>query len=67
MLYRISATPCHIRRPAPLFGEHNRYVLRELLGLSDEAMAQLTKAGIRRVDFGAMLAFAGAASTYSGN
>lgn len=46
MLYKMSATPCHIRRPAPLFGEHNRYVFHELLGLSEEDMEQLTKTGI---------------------
>jgi crotonobetainyl-CoA:carnitine CoA-transferase CaiB-like acyl-CoA transferase len=46
MLYKMSQTPCHIRFPAPLFGEHNRYVYQELLGLSDREIAELTEAGI---------------------
>ena len=32
-------------RHAPLLGEHNQYVLRDLAGLSDEDIARLTAAG----------------------
>jgi crotonobetainyl-CoA:carnitine CoA-transferase CaiB-like acyl-CoA transferase len=46
MLYKMSHTPCRIRFPAPLFGQHNRYVYNELLGLSQDDIAQLTKDGI---------------------
>jgi len=32
--------------PAPAFGEHNRYVLGELLGLSEEEIAGLEREGL---------------------
>ena len=44
--WRMSESPAHIRLPAPTFAEHNRYVFGELLGLSDEAIAQLEAEGI---------------------
>ena len=40
---KLSQTPTSFRRPAPCFGEHNGYVLGELLGLSEEDIAQLEK------------------------
>jgi crotonobetainyl-CoA:carnitine CoA-transferase CaiB-like acyl-CoA transferase len=39
--WRLSRTPAAIRGGAPCFGEHNALVFRELLGLSDEAIADL--------------------------
>jgi benzylsuccinate CoA-transferase BbsF subunit len=36
----LSKTPCQIKR-APLIGEHNEYVLKEILGLSDEEIEPL--------------------------
>ena len=39
--FKLSATPGELRRPAPFLGEHNGYVLRDLLGLSDEEIAAL--------------------------
>jgi crotonobetainyl-CoA:carnitine CoA-transferase CaiB-like acyl-CoA transferase len=44
--WRFSRTPAHVRLPAPVFGEHNDYVLRELLGLGDEEIAALEREGI---------------------
>jgi crotonobetainyl-CoA:carnitine CoA-transferase CaiB-like acyl-CoA transferase len=44
--WRLSESPGHIRLPAPAFGEHNRYVLGELLGLSEEEMAALEAEGV---------------------
>ena len=38
---RFSRTPAMLRWPGPQIGEHNDYVLRELLGLSDEEIAKL--------------------------
>lgn len=38
---QFSRTPLHNNRPAPCFGEHNRYVFGELLGLSDATIAEL--------------------------
>jgi crotonobetainyl-CoA:carnitine CoA-transferase CaiB-like acyl-CoA transferase len=39
--WRMSESPAHIRLPAPTPGEHNAYVLRELLGLSEGEIAGL--------------------------
>jgi crotonobetainyl-CoA:carnitine CoA-transferase CaiB-like acyl-CoA transferase len=44
--WRLSRSPAHIRLPAPRFGEHNDYVLRGLLGLSDEEVRNLAEAGV---------------------
>jgi benzylsuccinate CoA-transferase BbsF subunit len=38
---RLSATPGSIRTPAPLLGEHNDFILGDLLGLSEDAINQL--------------------------
>lgn len=46
MYAKLSKTPGHIRMPAPCLGEHNHYVLGELLGLSREEITQLEEAGI---------------------
>jgi crotonobetainyl-CoA:carnitine CoA-transferase CaiB-like acyl-CoA transferase len=40
-LAQMSATPATIRMPPPLLGEHNREVLQDLLGYSDEQLADL--------------------------
>jgi crotonobetainyl-CoA:carnitine CoA-transferase CaiB-like acyl-CoA transferase len=39
--WRMSESAAHIRLPAPAPGEHNAYVLRELLGLSEGEIASL--------------------------
>ena len=44
--FRFSKTPARIDRPAPLMGEHNRYVLGEILGLPDEEIDELDEKGI---------------------
>ena len=41
---RLSGTPHRMRRPAPMLGEHNADVLREL-GWSEERIAEFTAAG----------------------
>lgn len=41
--WRLSATPAQIRRPGPLLGEHNQYVLGELLCMSQSEIKQLIK------------------------
>jgi crotonobetainyl-CoA:carnitine CoA-transferase CaiB-like acyl-CoA transferase len=43
--WRLSRSPAHIRLPAPRFGEHNDYVLRGLLGLSEAEVRELAGAG----------------------
>ncbi len=39
--WHLSESPAHIRLPAPELGEHNDYVLRDLLGLSEDEIAAL--------------------------
>lgn len=43
---RLSKTPARHYRPAPTLGQHHPYVLGELLGLSDEEIADLEQTGI---------------------
>ncbi|MEX2080962.1 MAG: CoA transferase [Dehalococcoidia bacterium] len=43
--WRLGRTPGHIRLPAPGFGEHNEYVLRGLLGMSEAEVAALYSSG----------------------
>ena len=38
---KMSETPARPIRPAPCLGEHNEYVLREILGLSEEEIEDL--------------------------
>jgi crotonobetainyl-CoA:carnitine CoA-transferase CaiB-like acyl-CoA transferase len=42
---RLSRTPARFRRPAPLLGQDNHYVYRELLGLSEEELARYIAEG----------------------
>lgn len=44
--YLLSETPGRVRRAAPTFGQDNGYVLKELLGLGDEQVAQLQEQGV---------------------
>ena len=41
--WRLSATPARIPRAAPLIGEHNRYVLGEMLGMSRDEIDRLVE------------------------
>ncbi|MDY6908184.1 MAG: CoA transferase [Chloroflexota bacterium] len=43
--WKMSETPARIDRPAPLLGEHNGYVLGELLGMSAGEIAELEGEG----------------------
>jgi crotonobetainyl-CoA:carnitine CoA-transferase CaiB-like acyl-CoA transferase len=43
---RMSETPGTVRTPAPLLGEHTVTVLRERLGVSDDDLAALRRAGV---------------------
>jgi crotonobetainyl-CoA:carnitine CoA-transferase CaiB-like acyl-CoA transferase len=45
-VWRFELTPPHTRLPAPCFGEHNDYVLRDLIRLSDDEIAALERDGI---------------------
>jgi crotonobetainyl-CoA:carnitine CoA-transferase CaiB-like acyl-CoA transferase len=44
--WRLSASPFRPSTPAPLLGEHNDRVYREMLGLGDEEYAALQTAGV---------------------
>ena len=44
--WKFSRTPAAIRRPSPLLGEHNRYVLGDLAGMSTEEIDKLTEEGV---------------------
>ena len=43
---RIPETPLDSSAPAPLLGEHNRKVFREVLGMSDTEIVELEEAGV---------------------
>ena len=43
--FLLSKSPYELRR-APLIGEHNEYVLKEILGMSDEEIAELVIEGV---------------------
>jgi len=43
--YRMSKTPPELTMPAPCIGQHNEYVLKEVLGMSDDEVADLLIAG----------------------
>jgi crotonobetainyl-CoA:carnitine CoA-transferase CaiB-like acyl-CoA transferase len=44
--YQLSETPATIRRPSPRLGEHTECVLREVLGYSDEQLAELAESHV---------------------
>ena len=44
--YRLSKTPCDMNRPAPCLGEHNAYVYKEILGFSDDGIADMMVEGV---------------------
>ena len=44
--WELSQTPARIVRHSPLFGEHNDYVLGELLGLSEQKLEYLVRQGV---------------------
>ncbi|MDO8673461.1 MAG: CoA transferase [Dehalococcoidia bacterium] len=45
LLWRAEYTPNRIRLPAVRLGEHNEYVYKEVMGISDDEYARLEKAG----------------------
>ncbi|MCJ7808119.1 MAG: CoA transferase [Dehalococcoidia bacterium] len=44
--WQMSRTPGELRLPAPCFGEHNRYIFSELLGMSDDEISRLANEGV---------------------
>ena len=43
--FKLTKTPEKIERPAPCLGEHNEYILQEILGMSDDEIANLVISG----------------------
>lgn len=43
MLWKMKGTPLSIRKPPPCLGEHNEYVFRDLMGMSDSEVLELEK------------------------
>jgi crotonobetainyl-CoA:carnitine CoA-transferase CaiB-like acyl-CoA transferase len=43
MLYKMGKTPLSIRKPPPCLGEHNDYVFKDVIGMSDDEIAELEK------------------------
>jgi len=48
--YRLSQTPCVIDKPAPCVGEHNQYVYKDILGFSDDEIADMLVNGVITTD-----------------
>lgn len=44
--WKMSRTPGRVERPAPCFGQHNRYVFGKLLGMSDKEIEELAREGV---------------------
>ena len=44
--YRLSETPFELRMPGPCIGQHNEYVFKEILGMSDDEIADLLAEGV---------------------
>lgn len=48
--YRLSRTSADVARPGPCLGEHNEYVLKDVLGFSDDEIAEMLVNGILTTD-----------------
>lgn len=44
--YRLSETPHELKSPAPCLAEHNQYIYRDILGFSDDEIADMLIEGI---------------------
>ena len=54
--YRLSETPCQIERAAPCLGQDNQYVYSEILGLSDDEIADMVVEGVITTEGGPLTA-----------
>ncbi len=50
LAFNLSRTPGRMRSAAPCFGEHNDYVLRDLLGLDEATVQMLNETGVVAAD-----------------
>ena len=44
--FRLSETPSKLTIPAPCLGEHNEYVCREILGMTDDEFLEFVASGV---------------------
>ena len=44
--FKLSGTPGNLDRPAPILGQHTEYVLREMIGLSEQEYGSLMEDGV---------------------
>jgi crotonobetainyl-CoA:carnitine CoA-transferase CaiB-like acyl-CoA transferase len=44
-IFQFEGPTCELTMPAPCLGQHNEYVLKEILGMSDDEVADLLIAG----------------------
>ena len=51
--YILSKTPCDINRPAPTLGQDNDYVYKEVLGLTDNDIADMLAEGVITTEYDA--------------
>ena len=49
--WKMSKTPNHLRTPPCMLGEHNEYVYKQIIGVSDEEYAQMELNGHIHMDF----------------
>ena len=57
--YRLSKTPCDIKKAGPCLGEDNEYVYKEILGYSDDEIADLLIEGVITTEMDVPEAFRG--------
>ena len=51
MLWKMSKTPLSVRKPPCRLGEHNEYVYKKIIGVSDEEYAELEREGHIGMDY----------------
>lgn len=51
--YKLSKSPSQLVRPGPCLGEHNEFVYKEILGYSDEEMADMLVEGVITTEYDA--------------
>ncbi len=51
--YKLSETPCDIKRAAPTLGQDNQYVYKEILGLTDDDIGDMLAEGVITTEYDA--------------
>ena len=51
--YLLSETPCEIKSAAPTLGQDNDYVYKEVLGLTDDDIADMLAEGVITTEYDA--------------